>query len=120
MDKHEVSQIIEKHLCSEIDTIAESISKTKTMSTADLEKLEKLYRTLKAKATYEAMVEATEYEEGISGRRGRGADGRYVSRDSYAEGFDRGYSEAMNKMNDYGVSGHHYPPMPYPSDIKRW
>ena len=47
-------------------------------------------------------------ETGMSGRRGRAMNGRYVSRDgvSYADGYSRGYSEAMNQSG-------HWPMPPY-------
>ena len=58
--------------------------------------------------------EMGEYDEdempGMSGRRGRGMNGRFVSRDggnSYAVGYSQGYSEAMNQQ-----SGHYWPMMP--------
>lgn len=66
-----------------------------------------------------SLKEAEEYDmDGMSGARGRGADGRYVSRESsnnrqsYDDGYSRGYSEAMNQMNRSG----HYP---YPN-FPRW
>lgn len=52
------------------------------------------------------------YEGGQSGRRGRGADGRYVSMDgdeSYAEGYSRGYSEAMAQSGHYPHNMGYYP-----------
>ena len=99
------------------------------MSIQDLEKIDKLYHALKSKATYEAMKEAEEYEEGgFSGRRGRSpSTGRYVSRDSgrsYADGYSQGYSEAMDQMSrdsSMGNSGHYpmgYPPTNYVP--RRW
>lgn len=53
--------------------------------------------------------EWTDDEAGMSGRRGRGMNGRYVSRDggSYADGYSRGYSEAMNQQSG------HWPMPPY-------
>lgn len=48
-------------------------------------------------------------EYGMSGRRGRGANGRYISMDSgnsYADGYSNGYSEGMRQSG-------HWPPMPY-------
>ena len=119
MDKWEASEIIEKQLCKEICQVAEQIQKNQTMSIQDLEKLDKLYHTMKSKATFEAMDEANEYmnERGMSGnqnemsgRRGRAANGRYVSRmsgNSYEDGYERGYSEAMNRM-------------PYYNEPRRW
>ena len=119
MDKWEASEIIEKQLCKEAMQIAEQIQKNQTMSIQDLEKLDKLYHTMKSKATYEAMEEANEYanergmsgnQNGNSGYRGRAANGRYVSRmsgNSYSDGYERGYSEAMNHM-------------PYYDEPRRW
>ena len=56
------------------------------------------------------------WDEGMSGRRGRSpSTGRYVSRDggnSYAEGYSRGYSEAMSQQSG------HYPMGPWPD--RRW
>ena len=45
-----------------------------------------------------------EYEAGMSGSRGRGANGRYISRDggmSYADGYSRGYSEGMRQSGHW-------------------
>ena len=109
MKNHE---LLEQKMCKEIEMIEEKYRNPGTeMSIQDLEKLDKLYHTLKSMATYNAMKEAENYEGGMSGRRGRGADGRYVSRDageSFNEGYERGYSEAMR-----GASGH-YPMGYYP------
>ena len=44
------------------------------------------------------------WDDGVSGRRGRGMNGQYVSRDmdsvgsSYSDGYNRGYHEAMNRI----------------------
>lgn len=50
-----------------------------------------------------------EYEmPGMSGRRGRGANGRYISMNggnSYADGYSNGYNEGMRQSG-------HWPPMP--------
>jgi hypothetical protein len=79
----------------------------------DYEILHHIYATLAKQATYNAMKEAeeeySEGEEGFSGRRGRAANGRYVSRDgglSYSDGYSQGYAEAMSQMNG-GNSGHY-------------
>ena len=108
--------ILEQKLCKEIELIENKYQNNAgEMAIQDVEKLDKLYHTLKSMATYNAMKEAEEYGEGgMSGRRGRGSDGRYVSRDSgesYSDGYERGYSEAMNH------SGHRYPMGYYPP---RW
>lgn len=135
MDKYEAAEIIEKQLCKELIDIAENIHKNQAMSSQELDRLNKIYHTMKSKQTSEAMYEASEYEGGISsmssnnqngngnsGYRGRAMNGRFVSRESannsYAEGYSRGYSEAMNQMNNGGNSGH-YPMMPYDSP-RRW
>lgn len=114
-NKHE---LLEQKLCKEIELIESKYTNGPgEMSIQDIEKLDKVFHALKSMKTYYAMKDAEEYSEGgFSGRRGRGADGRYVSRDAkdgYSEGYERGYSEAMNHMG--GNSGH-YPPMYQP----RW
>ena len=95
-------------------------------SEADMKKYDCIMHALKSQLTAEAMMEAEEYEnEGLSGSRGRGADGRYVSRSmehdintrSYADGYSQGYSEAMNRMEN--TSGH-YPMMPAHYDTRRY
>ena len=45
----------------------------------------------------------------MSGRRGRAMNGQYTSREgaSYADGYSRGYSEAMNQSGHWG-----HPPVP--------
>lgn len=130
MNEYEAYEIIKKQLCKEIVEIAEGIQKNNTMSVSELEKIDKIYHTKKSMLAAKAMEEAEEYEGGdgysgarmtysgndVSGRRGRGADGRFVSRESYAEGYDRGYSEAMNKVHGDNYSGH-YPIPGYPG---RW
>lgn len=78
-------------------------------SEGDSKKYDSLMHGLKCQLTAEAMLESEGYEGNMSGMRGRGADGRYISRDSgnsYADGYSAGYSEGMR------MSGH-YPPM-YP------
>lgn len=122
MNARDSYEIIMKQLCKETDQIAEQIQKNGSMSVQDLEKIDKLFHAKKSMLTAKAMEEAEEYEnsEGgmsgtrmtYSGRRGRGADGRYVSREaseSFSDGYDRGYSEAMNRMGGGNTSGH-YPP----------
>lgn len=109
MDKFEV---LEKKMCMELDAIEQKLQAGAEMTETDLKRADMLAHAMKSLATYKAMKEAEEYETGgdISGRRGRGMNGRYVSRDggsSYADGYSRGYSEAMNQ------SGHwNYPAAP--------
>lgn len=118
--------IIEKQLLKEKDQIAESIQKTGNMSIQDLEKLERIYHTLKSQAAYCGMKDPEGYwdqfeddQNGMSGRRGRAANGQYISRDtSYEDGYNRGYSEAMSRTQD-GTSGH-YPMMPETYRPRRW
>lgn len=116
MKKHE---ILEHKLCKELDNISEKLSGGAEMTAQDLQRVDMIYHALKSLATYKAMKEAEDYEEdgwsndgsmggGNSGRRGRAANGRYVSRDSdqnYAEGYSQGYMDGQQ-------SGHMpmYPP----------
>lgn len=101
---------LEKSMCKELEILEQKMRQGAEMSVQDLEKVDKLTHAMKSLATYKAMKEAEEYsEDGMSGRRGRGMDGRYVSRDggrSYADGYSQGYAAAMSQM-----SGHYpYPP----------
>ena len=115
MEKFEA---LEKSMCMELEAIEQKMKGGTEMSMADLEKVDKLTHAMKSLATYNAMKEAEEWENegGMSGRRGRSpSTGRFVSRDgggSYAEGYSRGYSEAMSQ-----TSGH-YPMGPWPD--RRW
>jgi len=84
-------------------------------SESDVKKFDCVAHGLKCLLTANKMIEAEEYEDGMSGARGRSPmTGRYVSRDggnrSYEEGYSRGYSEAM------GNSGH----FPYYPEPRRW
>lgn len=114
---------------SELRRLDSQYANKDEFSEADAKKYDCMMHALKCHLTAEAMLKAEEYGEegwssesgmdGNSGRRGRGANGQYVSRDmesnnqSYADGYSRGYSEAMRQNG--GNSGH-YPPMnPYPS-----
>lgn len=113
MDKFE---FLEKKMCMELETIEQKLQSGTEMTDKDLERADKLAHAMKSLATYKAMKEAEEeYDEGgMSGYRGRGRNGRYVSREgaaSYADGYSRGYSEAMRQ------SGHY--PMPMP-DGRTW
>lgn len=105
-------EMLEKEMCKELEAIEQKLKAGTEMSTADLEKIDKLTHAMKSLKTYMAMLEAEEgYSEdsGMSGRRGRAMNGRYVSRDggSYADGYSRGYSEAMNQQSG------HWPMPPY-------
>lgn len=105
MKRHE---LIEEALCKDLDDYETKIKQGQKMSPQDYAAIHDIYSALAKRETYLAMKDASGYsEDGVSGRRGRGSDGRYVSRESYDEGYDRGYSEAMR-----GNSGH-YPAMPH-------
>lgn len=112
MDKFEA---LEKSMCMELEAIEQKIKSGAEMSVSDLEKVDKLTHAMKSLATYKAMKEAEEFD-GYSGARGRSpSTGRYVSRDggaSYADGYSRGYSEAMNQQSG------HWPMMPYPEKYR--
>lgn len=100
---------LEKCMHKELEVFDQKIKSGTEISTADLEKIDKLTHALKSLATYTAMKEAEEegYSEGgMSGRRGRGMNGRYVSRDggSYADGYSQGYSEGMRQASGYPMS----------------
>lgn len=111
MDKFEA---LEKEMCKELEAIEQKLKGGTEMSLQDLEKVDKLAHAMKSLATYKAMKEAEEgySEDGMSGRRGRGMNGRYVSRDggsSYEEGYSQGYSEAMNQSGRFPM----YPGQPW-------
>lgn len=112
MNEHEAWEIIKKQLCKEAVTLADKISKTQSMSDQDLERIDKIAHAKKSMLTSMAMEEAKDY--GNSEYRGRGADGRYVSRESgnnsYTEGYSDGYSQAMNQMRNMDNSEHWMPP----------
>ncbi len=107
------SEILERKMCHELELLEEKYTNNQNseLSVQDLEKIDKLYHALKSMATYKAMKESEEdmddgYSEGMSGRRGRAYNGRYVSRDE-------------GPRDGYGYSGHYptmYPPQGYP----RW
>ena len=100
MDKYEASQVIEKQLCKEVELIAESIQKNGSIAIQELEKLDKLYHTLKGKTTYEAMKDSEEYQNGSHMRGNSGyRNPSHMSGNSYADGYSQGYAEAMNQMN---------------------
>lgn len=75
-------------------------------SEAEMKKYDCIMHGLKSQLTAEAMLGAEEYEyeeeEGMSGRRGRAMNGRFVSR-----------SMGPRMSYDDGYSGH-YPPPGYP------
>ena len=104
----------------ELNTLDSMYANKEEFATEDAKKYDCLMHGLKCHLTSEAMIEAEEYsQDGMSGRRGRDPmTGRYVSRETrpdmeFAEGYNRGYSEAMNQ------SGHHWNMPPYPMDRYR-
>lgn len=114
MEKFEA---LEKQMCMELEAIEQKLKSGTEMSETDLKRVDMLSHAMKSLATYKAMKEAEEeYEDGgMSGRRGRAMNGRFVSRDggsSYADGYSRGYSEAM-----YQQSGH-WPMGPWPERMR--
>ena len=106
MKNYEIHEEFKRHVCKEIEQLEEQVVNNKNISMQELEKLDKFYHMKKSMLTADAMEEAEEYEQpGFSGYRGRAANGRYVSRDggnSYADGYSRGYSEAMTQQRTHG------------------
>ena len=84
-------EAIEKSLCRELDAIEHKLEGGQEMSIQDLEKIDKIAHAMKCLATYKAMKEAEEYDQreydGYSGRRGRAANGQYISRDMSPRGY---------------------------------
>lgn len=117
MNEYEAWEIIKKQLCKEVIMIAERIQKTQSMDDKDLERIDKIAHAKKSMLTNTAMEEANNY--GKSEARGRGADGRYVSRDSatssYTEGYSDGYSEAMGQIRTMNNNSEHWMPQYNPT-----
>ena len=109
-DKMKKFEILEQKMCKELENLSERYVQGNDMSVQDLDKIDKLAHALKCLATYKAMKEAEEYEGGMSGRRARGMDGRYMSRDMNP------HMSGYNGSYDDGYSGHY--PVPYPP--QRW
>ena len=107
---------LEKALCKELEVIEQKLKGGAEMSAQELDKVDKIVHAMKSLVTYEAMKEADEYSEnmsgGMSGYRGRAMNGRYVSRDmdqSYADGYSRGYEEGRSQA-EMQRSGRYFPP----------
>lgn len=103
MEKYEA---LEKKMCMELEAIEQKLQGGTEMTETDLKRVDMLAHAMKSLATYKAMKDAEEYEHDgdISGRRGRGMNGRFISRDggnSYADGYSRGYSEAMSQTGHW-------------------
>ena len=108
-------EAIKKSMRKEMDALDQKLKGGVEMSVNDLDKIDKLAHAMKSLATYEAMTEYEDEDMNMSGRRGRGMNGQYVSRNggrSYDDGYSRGYSEAMHRGMRY--------PMMYPPDGQNW
>lgn len=96
----------------ELEKLDAKYANLSEFSAADAEMYKCLVMALEKQMRIEQIdgeMYGEEYEPGMSGRRGRGADGRYMSMDggnSYADGYSNGYSEGMRHSG-------HWPPMPY-------
>ena len=103
MDKYE---LLEKSLCKELDEIEHGLKSGSAMTTQDLDRIDKLVHAMKSLATYKAMKDAEGYEDNNMSKSYTASNAnRHMS---YADGYSRGYAEAMNQMQR-GNSGH-YPP----------
>ena len=105
---------------NELKKLDTAYANKEEFSPEDAKKYDCLMHALKSHLTSCAMMEAENYSENenVSGRRGRNpVNGQYMSMDrgnsntSYADGYSRGYSEAM-AQNQSGYS-YMYPPRPY-------
>lgn len=104
----------------EVEKLDAAYANKSEFTDKDAEMYKCLMSGLKDQLTVEGMMNAKEYEEdgeemeGMSGRRGRAMNGRFVSREggqSYAEGYSQGYNEGMrqareneNMMHQSGMS----------------
>lgn len=129
----EADEVLMNQVCSELIQIAEEVRRTGKFTMQQLEVADRCYHLKKGMLTCEAMEESKEeglsgsYEgSNMSGRRGRAANGQYTSRDmntsnrqSYEDGYSRGYADGTsNAMGQNGQSGH-YPVMP-PAYPRTW
>ena len=109
-------ETLEKSLCKELEAIEQKLKSGTEMSSGDLDKVDKLIHSLKGLATYRAMTETYEDYESMSGRRGRAANGQYISREqssqSYADGYSRGYAEGRSQAEYRDMSRHFMNDMP--------
>ena len=120
MNEYEIYETNLKQVCNEIRQITEQIQKNGTATEQDYKRLDLLYHLKKSMLTCHGMEHPEEYGNGSSGMRGRSPmTGRYVSRESYEDGYTKGYSEAMNQMNQ-GNSGHWPQQNPYYPEPRRW
>lgn len=110
---YKFDKMIEKYE-QELEAIQSKIAAGTDITDKDLDRSDKLSHTLKSLVCYCEKKEEMQCanEPGMSGRRGRAANGQYISRDpgtSYAEGYSQGYSAAM-------MSRHYSPDYFTPND----
>ena len=96
---------------SELKKLDASYANKDEFSESDARKYDCMMHGLKSQLAVEGMLgfeeeeHMEEYTGGMmSGRRGRAANGRFVSRDggsSYAEGYSQGYSEGMRQSGHF-------------------
>ena len=96
MNEYDVHDLVKKHVCKEIEMIAEQMQKSGTMSEKDLERLDMLYHLKKDLLATHGMEHPEEYE-GTSAQRGRTHTGTDGSND-YTDGYSRGYADAMRRI----------------------
>ena len=121
MNEYEVYEANLNQVCKEIKTLTEQIQKNGTASEQDYKRLDLLYHLKKDILACHGMEHPEEFEEGSSGMRGRSPmTGRYVSRESYDDGYKSGYSQAMREMNQNGGNSGHLPMNPYYPEQRRW
>lgn len=87
----------------ELEKLDAKYANQSEFSAADAEMYKCLTMALEKQMRIEQIEEEMGEFPGMSGRRGRGADGRYVSRDggSYADGYSEGYSEGMRQSGHW-------------------
>ena len=96
-------EALEKTMCRELETLEQKVSGGNEMSVQELDKIDKLVHAMKSLATYNAMKDAEEYSDNMSGRRARGMDGRFISRGmdedkGFSEGYSRGFEEGQRQI----------------------
>ena len=93
----------------EVEKLDAAYANKSEFTDKDAELYKCLMSGLKDQLAVEGMMNAGEYEEGgdepegMSGRRGRAMNGRFVSRDggqSYADGYSQGYNEGMRQARE--------------------
>lgn len=94
----------------ELEKLDAKYASLSEFTAADAEMYKCLVMALEKQMRIEQIEEEMHGGEyyGMSGRRGRGADGRYVSMEggnSYADGYSEGYHEGIRQSGRY--------PMPY-------